>query len=146
MELDRLLLWEVFAANVVLLPFFVYLFVISLAAALARKPRLDYQSTSRKFLVAIPAHDEEGGIQATVKSCLAVDYPSDRFEVLVIADNCQDQTATVALAAGATVLERTHPRDRSKGHALRYLFDHLHETLSDRTTGRRRRHRRRHGR
>ena len=97
MDLGRLLLWGILVANLAMLPFFVYLFVVSLAAGLAQKPRTGWQSSSRRFLVAIPAHDEEAGIASTVRSCLAVDYPSELFEVLVIADNCQDQTAALAL-------------------------------------------------
>jgi cellulose synthase/poly-beta-1,6-N-acetylglucosamine synthase-like glycosyltransferase len=44
---------------------------------------------------------------------------------LVIADNCTDQTASIARQQGATVLERQDPAQKSKGHAIRYLIDHL---------------------
>ena len=82
----------------------------------------------QRFLVAIPAHDEEAGIVATIRSCLAQNYPRELFKVLVIADNCEDQTADLARQEGATVFERTHPTDRSKGHALKSMFEHLAQT------------------
>jgi cellulose synthase/poly-beta-1,6-N-acetylglucosamine synthase-like glycosyltransferase len=47
---------------------------------------------------------------------------------MVIADNCEDQTATLARQEGATVLERSHLSNRSKGHALKFAFDRLFET------------------
>ena len=122
MDLERLFLWGILVANLAILPFFVYLFVVSLAAALVRKPQMSCEPSSLRFLVAIPAHNEEAGIAATVRSCLAVDYPGELFEVLVIADNCEDQTAALARAEGASVLERTHPTDRSKGHRASVSF------------------------
>jgi cellulose synthase/poly-beta-1,6-N-acetylglucosamine synthase-like glycosyltransferase len=75
-----------------------------------------------RFDIVVPAHDEEAGIAATVASLLAVDYPRDRFRVLVVADNCTDATAERAAAAGAQVLVRTDADRRGKGYALGYAF------------------------
>jgi hypothetical protein len=47
--------------------------------------------------------------------------------VVVVADNCQDETASVARAAGARVLTRTDPTRRGKGHALGWAFARLQE-------------------
>ena len=38
--------------------------------------------------------------------------------MIVIADNCRDETAALALRAGACVLERRHPERFGKGYAL----------------------------
>jgi GT2 family glycosyltransferase len=62
-----------------------------------------------------------------VRSLLAIDYPSDGFRIVVVADNCSDQTAERATEAGATVLERTDPERRGKGHALAFAFERLIE-------------------
>jgi glycosyltransferase involved in cell wall biosynthesis len=43
--------------------------------------------------------------------------------VVVVADDCTDQTAERARAAGAHVLERQDPLKRGKGYALEYGFD-----------------------
>ena len=48
--------------------------------------------------------------------------------MLVIADNCSDDTASVALHHGATVVERHDPERKSKGHAIKFLIDQLKET------------------
>lgn len=43
----------------------------------------------------------------------------------MIADNCSDNTAGIALSAGATVLERVEPGKRGKGHALTWGIQRL---------------------
>ena len=73
---------------------------------------------TRRFRFLVPAHNEEAGIAATVNSLFAVDWPRDRFDVVVVADNCNDGTAAAARAAGATVLERQNKELRGKGYAL----------------------------
>jgi cellulose synthase/poly-beta-1,6-N-acetylglucosamine synthase-like glycosyltransferase len=129
MDAERLMLWVFLLASVVMLPYFGYLLIVSLAAMTARwRRKSQWTSPHLRFLVAIPAHDEEAGIAATVRSCFGLVYPRELFEVLVIADNCADQTAAVARREGATVLERLDPWHRSKGHALEYLCDQITQT------------------
>lgn len=77
-----------------------------------------------RFDVIVPAHDEAGGIARTIDSLLALDWPAGRFRVLVVADNCSDDTAAVARAAGAQVIERTDPTLRGKGAALAFAYAH----------------------
>jgi cellulose synthase/poly-beta-1,6-N-acetylglucosamine synthase-like glycosyltransferase len=72
--------------------------------------------------VIVPAHDEALVIERTVASLVKLDWPGERRRVIVIADNCQDATAQLARAAGATVLERHDPQRRGKGYALEFAF------------------------
>ena len=78
-----------------------------------------------RLAVVIPAHDEEGQIEAAVRSVQAVDYPTKQPRIIVIADNCSDRTAQVAAEAGAEVWERTDLVNRGKGHALAWAFDRI---------------------
>ena len=128
MDVERLILWVVALANLVFFPFFAYLIVVSLAALSAQRKRPMDRTPHFRFQVVVPAHDEAPGIVSTVRSCLQLDYPKDLYEIMVIADNCEDQTAALARQEGANVVERYHPTDRSKGHALKFWFDHLTET------------------
>ncbi len=80
-----------------------------------------------RFVVVVPAHDEELGIERTVRSLQALDWPADRFRVVVVADNCSDRTAERAAAAGAEVLVRAEPTRRGKGYALRHAFERILE-------------------
>jgi 1,2-diacylglycerol 3-beta-glucosyltransferase len=75
------------------------------------------------FDIVIPAHNEEVGIADAVRSALAIDWPSDRFRVVVVADNCTDTTAEVAARAGAQVLVRQNAELRGKGYALTHAFE-----------------------
>jgi 1,2-diacylglycerol 3-beta-glucosyltransferase len=93
------------------------------AALFSAKPPVPKpSSTSRRFRFVVPAHNESAGIGETVASLLAVDYPQANFDVLVVADNCSDDTAERARAAGALVLERHDSEKRGKGYALDYAF------------------------
>ena len=68
--------------------------------------------------VLIPAHNEGPGIQPTLESIFKDLRPQDR--VVVVADNCTDDTASVAKGLGATVVERFDDELRGKGYALDY--------------------------
>ena len=78
-----------------------------------------------RFAVVVPAHDEALVIDATLASLLAADYPPTAFEVVVIADNCSDETADIAQKRGVTVLQRTNLQERGKGYALQWAFENL---------------------
>jgi cellulose synthase/poly-beta-1,6-N-acetylglucosamine synthase-like glycosyltransferase len=71
------------------------------------------------FALLVPAHNEARVVQQNIRALLAQDYPRELFRIFVIADNCKDDTAAVARAAGADgVLERFNTELRGKGHAL----------------------------
>jgi len=114
--------------NVLALPFLVMLLLSAIGAVFAPRRTKTPAKAESRFLIVIPAHDERAGVAKTVESCRAQDYPSELFQVLVIADNCSDDTAEIAARAGAEVVERSHPTKRSKGYALEYLFERLRET------------------
>ena len=80
------------------------------------------RSRRLKFDVIVPAHNEASVIERTVCSLRKIDWPPDRFRVLVIADNCTDSTALLARQAGAEALERNDPSLRGKGYALAFAF------------------------
>lgn len=63
---------------------------------------VDAPAARARVVVLVPAHDEEEQIAATIASLLGQSYPVER--VIVLADNCSDRTAAVALAAGAEVV------------------------------------------
>jgi glycosyltransferase involved in cell wall biosynthesis len=65
------------------------------------------------FVVLIPAHNEASVIEATVRRLKAA-----RYSVLVVADNCTDDTASLAQLCGAHVIERSDLERRGKGFAL----------------------------
>lgn len=79
--------------------------------------------------VIVPAHNEEKGIAATIAAIREQLRDGDR--ILVVADNCSDETAAMALAAGAPVLERSNAELRGKGYALDHGVQHLAHSPPD---------------
>ncbi len=75
-----------------------------------------------RFDIIVPAHNEETGIARTVASLLAVDWPRSAYRVIVVADNCTDNTSAFAAQAGAEVWPRDNPQERGKGYALAYAL------------------------
>jgi cellulose synthase/poly-beta-1,6-N-acetylglucosamine synthase-like glycosyltransferase len=79
-----------------------------------------------RLVVLIPAHNEAMLIARCARSLRSQTYPPDRYEVVVVADNCSDDTAAIAAAAGAdVVMIRDEPDARGKGRALRWAMDRL---------------------
>ncbi|UHD18712.1 glycosyltransferase family 2 protein [Thiocapsa bogorovii] len=90
-----------------------------------REDGADHAVPIERIAVLVPAHDEAEGIAQTVASLRACDSGDAGFEVVVIADNCTDNTAELARSAGARVLERRDPQRRGKGFALDFAFRSL---------------------
>ncbi len=128
MTFHWLLMGALMLANLAFLPYFLFLMATSISALLSRRARGSPPSVVSRFLIVIPAHDEESDISTTVRSCSNANYPRSQFSVLVIADNCSDQTASVAEAAGARVVERFDPHKKSKGYALEFLIQSLRQS------------------
>jgi cellulose synthase/poly-beta-1,6-N-acetylglucosamine synthase-like glycosyltransferase len=82
-----------------------------------RKRFADLAMAPVKTTVLVPAHNESQGIRATIES---IRSNSPDVEILVIADNCTDDTAEVAAAAGALVAERSDQANCGKAFALGY--------------------------
>lgn len=99
--------------------------------ALISQAALKHKSKERplrdfpRFIILVPAHNEEIGIAATLGSIHALDYPRSSYRVIVIADNCSDQTAKAARACGSEVFERFDADHKSKGYALEYALKKL---------------------
>lgn len=69
-----------------------------------------------RVAILVPAHDEAAGIVATLATLTPQLRAGDRL--LVVADNCSDDTAALARAAGAEVVERSDAARAGKGWAL----------------------------
>jgi cellulose synthase/poly-beta-1,6-N-acetylglucosamine synthase-like glycosyltransferase len=55
--------------------------------------------------ILIPAHNEEKVIEQTVMALIALDYPQDKLEIIVINDNSSDRTGEILAE-----VQRRHPR------------------------------------
>jgi cellulose synthase/poly-beta-1,6-N-acetylglucosamine synthase-like glycosyltransferase len=78
------------------------------------------------LVVLIPAHNEEKCLAETLRNVKS--QLRDGDQILVVADNCVDQTSQIARDAGAEVIERVAPLRRGKGHALSFGVEHIKQT------------------
>lgn len=113
-----------FAAFCLTLAVPVLVFTAQVASSLLRsRPTRAPAVTRPRLAVLVPAHDESAGIAA----CLRAIGPQlrDGDRLLVVADNCSDDTADQARACGAEVIERHDAARRGKGYALDFGVRHL---------------------
>lgn len=93
------------------------LLCLEIVAAIIRRQGAGYPEAVRtRVAVLVPAHNESTTIVPTLEDIKAQLRPGDRL--LVVADNCGDDTAVVARKAGAEVVERQDLRRIGKGYAL----------------------------
>ncbi len=128
--MKRLIQTIVFLCEAVLAAPVAYLLFLTGAAAVqamkqGRKALPQPSAPKTRFLILIPAHNEEALLPATLDSLSRLDYPRELYAVHVVADNCDDRTAEIARAKGAEAHERHDLEARGKGHALRWLLDRL---------------------
>jgi hypothetical protein len=76
-----------------------------------------------RFAVLIPAHNEQAALSRTLKTLVPTLGQKDW--VLVVADNCTDNSAAVARHAGAEVIEHRNPAKRGKAHAIDAALKHF---------------------
>lgn len=114
-----------FTLFIIAAPLLGYQFLLGVLALNAKLISSFKTGRNRRFAIVIPAHNEETIIAKTIYSCSGLIYPKRNYEVFVVADNCTDNTASVAQSLGVTVLERTNKDKTGKGYALRWAFDQI---------------------
>ena len=103
--------------------FWLYQLLVSLCSLVKLKDKPMIEEKENKFMAIIPAHNEEAVVGNLIESLKKQDYPKDKYDIYVIADNCTDTTRTIAENAGAIVYERRSPmEERTKGHALQWFL------------------------
>ena len=107
---------------------FVYMFV-AFKAKKSNKAEEENVHLNR-FAVIIAARNEELVIGQLVKSIKSQNYPKKLVDIFVVADNCTDETASVARKAGAIVRERFNKVQVGKGYALDYMIKIIEDEYS----------------
>ena len=111
--------------------FWVYQLIISICSLVKLKDKPILEQKTNKFMMIIPAHNEENVIEALIESLKNQDYPKEYYDIYVIADNCTDRTAEIAKEAGAIVLERFDEEHKTKGYALQWFLNKKIEEDAD---------------
>ena len=110
--------------------YWVYQLIISLCSLIKVKDKPLVEDKEHRFMMIIPAHNEEKVIKDLVESLQNLDYNKKLYDIYVIADNCTDNTAQIAKEAGAIVYERFDEKLRALGgNIIRYSEDSTNEEL-----------------
>src|SRR5215831_989869 len=103
-----------------LLLFYVYVgypCLLALLGLFVRRPRPEPQYCPRLSLM-IAAYNEEGAIEEKIRQTLALDYPADQIEVLVLSDSSTDRTDEIVSAFPDSRVRLVRmPERRGKTHA-----------------------------
>ena len=105
--------------------FWVYQFIISVTSLIKFKEKPLLVDKKHRFIIALPANNEETVIGNLIKSLKMQDYDKDLFDIYVIADNCTDNTAKIARENGAIVYERFDETKKTKGYALNWFLSKM---------------------
>ncbi|MDR7092352.1 glycosyltransferase family 2 protein [Hydrogenophaga laconesensis] len=129
--ITTLISWALLATGSILL---VLVALLALQVAVSLFPRrldpvTNADAPAPSTVVLMPAHDEAEIIESMVKQALQVLPAGGRL--LLVADNCTDDTAARARSAGAEVLERFDTSLRGKGYALAHGVNHLRTSPPD---------------
>jgi cellulose synthase/poly-beta-1,6-N-acetylglucosamine synthase-like glycosyltransferase len=72
----------------------------------------------------IPAYNEEKSIAETIKSILAIDYPKNKFEIIVVDDGSKDNSYKIAKTFESSKVKVFSKKNGGKGSALNYGLKH----------------------
>lgn len=111
------------------IPVFVLLVQVVFACFYKQKDLLLDDERTLKVAILMPAHNEALVIQQPIESILPQLNAGDKL--IVIADNCTDDTASIARGLGASVIERSDEVNRGKGYALDFGLKHLQSSPPD---------------
>jgi cellulose synthase/poly-beta-1,6-N-acetylglucosamine synthase-like glycosyltransferase len=101
---------------------------VSIALAGFGKKKVELKSGKQhRFAAIIAARNEELVIKNLIDSIKKQNYPSELIDIIVVADNCDDNTADVAESAGAIVYKRFNKAEVGKGYVLKFIYSKLFE-------------------
>lgn len=122
-----------YAFDIIMLPLQVILVVCSLYYCtigffgMFRRKEDKILTPQKTFAVLVAAHNEAAVIGQLLENLKSLDYPKELYDIYVIADNCDDDTAEISQSHGVNVCERFDPDNRGKGFALEWIFKKLFE-------------------
>ena len=80
-------------------------------------------TVKESYKILMPAHNEADIIDETLSQL--IDHVCSPPSIIVVADNCTDDTAKIAKKHGVTVIERENTELRGKGYALDFGITYL---------------------
>lgn len=75
-----------------------------------------------KYLILVPAHNEEKVIEETLINLLNLNYPKDLYKIVFLLDNCTDNTYTIILQYNSEYLLKNDGFLKGKSCALKWFI------------------------
>lgn len=100
--------------SLMILSYFGYPVILTLLAYFFGKP-YEQEGIEPYITLLIPAHNEEDVISEKIENSFSLDYPKDKFEVLLILDGCTDRTKEIAeryIDRGIKIVEQKQRRGK----------------------------------
>lgn len=122
-QITRMINWSIVIAFAVCFSYqAIYFF-----ACYKRDREVDNSVKKHRYAVLIAARNEQAVIGNLIDSIRQQTYDQNFIDIYVVADNCTDRTAQIAIWKGAYCYERFNQSEIGKGYALKYLLDRLIE-------------------
>jgi cellulose synthase/poly-beta-1,6-N-acetylglucosamine synthase-like glycosyltransferase len=115
-----IILWTLLL--VLLSAYIVFFSCVGFLFSKSRRPDNASDVPAIRFLILVPAHNEADHLRPTIHSLRRLHYPRHLFDIVVIADNCTDNTALIARQEGCEAWERSDICSSGKGYALEWAF------------------------
>ena len=111
-----------FSVFLIVYNYFIYPVAINIATRFHRDPHLDKIDANFDLptvTMIIAAFNEDKVIEAKIKNSLKLDYPKDKFQLIVVSDGSDDDTSSIAEKySDDGVLSMHQPERRGKSAAL----------------------------
>lgn len=114
LEID-LLVWGLYSA-VLYISFFLLLVFLEKGGL---KPEIEWLDEWPSVSLVIPAYNEEDTIGMTIESAADIEYPEDKYEIIVVDDGSEDRTGEIASKyENEEIITLIQQENKGKGAAL----------------------------
>lgn len=103
-----------------------YILLYAIAGRFRKKSIYHPEHHKNKIAVLVPAYKEDNVIIETAKQAVAHDYPSEYFDVFIIADKLKAETIQTLSESGASVIPVVFEKS-TKARSLKYALQQLPE-------------------
>lgn len=111
--------------SIIVIPLSLYQFFVGLHY-FKKTENLPETDDKYKFAILVAARNESQVIGNLITSLKKLDYPKDKYEIIIAPNNCSDNTRQVVEEAGVRVFDVKNPI-KNKGDVLHQLFEELIE-------------------
>lgn len=107
-----------------------YVLIFSIAGLTRKQPKYSAVVHKKKFVILIPSYREDQIILETARQVIAQDYPKSLFDVVVIADQLQQQTLSLLSQLPIRLIKVSFEKS-TKAKSLKYALQQLPDNQYD---------------